>query len=114
VDFQLTPTPLFARSGTGDTVFDVPDTVTRVRITGFYGGSSSNFIVWIGPQNAACGVVIIGGCRLLVNEILGTFGGLRTTYDGTLLTRNGGSASVTNTTTVRVSNGAAWTFTEIR
>lgn len=114
VDFQLTPTPLFARNGTGDTVFDVPDTVQRVRVTGVYTGSSSNFIIWIGPQNVACGVVIASGCRLLVNEILGTFGGNRTTYDATLLTGNGGSASVTNTATVRLSSGVSWTFTEVR
>jgi hypothetical protein len=112
LDFQLAPTPLFARTGVGNTVFDVPDNVLKVRITGIYTGSSTNFVMWLGPQNVACGVVIASGCRLLVNELLGT-SWKSTTYDATLLTGNGGT-SATGSLTVQLSTGVAWTFTEVR
>jgi Carboxypeptidase regulatory-like domain len=112
LDFQLAPTPLFARSGVGNTVFDVPDTVLKVRITGTYTGSSSNFVMWLGPQNVACGVVIAAGCRLLVNALIGTSWGT-TSYDSTLLTGNAGTTATGNLT-VQLSTGVSWTFTEVR
>lgn len=93
VDFQLAPIPLFTRGGTGDTVFDMPTTVSRIRITGRYTANSSNFIVKIGG-------------RLIVNELLGTFWSM-TTFDGTYLT-TGGVVEITN------SSGVAWTFAEVR
>jgi hypothetical protein len=96
IDFQLTPTPLFTANGTGNTVFDMPTTVARVRIIGTYTGNSSNFIVRIGSS-------------LVVNDIIGTsqtFGG-RTVSDGTYLT-TGGVVSITN------SAGVVWSFTEVR
>jgi HYDIN/CFA65/VesB-like, Ig-like domain len=77
---------IFRRSGTGDSVFDMPLDVARVRIIGIYTGSSSNFIVRIGG-------------RLIVNELLGTFWG-QTRYDGTLLTGGGASS--------RLRTPAAW------
>jgi len=66
---------MFSKSGVGNNVFDMPSYVARVHITGNYTGSSSNFIVWVGPQNVACDLGINSNCRLLVNEIIGTFGG---------------------------------------
>lgn len=95
--------PPWSRSGTGDMVFDMPTSVDRVHIIGTYTGSSSNFIVWIGPPTS-----FSPGSRLLVNEIIGTFAGLRPTYDGTLLTGGGGGTSITN------SSGVVWSFTEVR
>jgi Abnormal spindle-like microcephaly-assoc'd, ASPM-SPD-2-Hydin len=85
---------LFRRSGTGDSVFDMPLDVARVRIIGTYTGNSSNFVVRIGG-------------RLLVNELLGTFWN-QTRYDGTLLTGGGGVVAITN------SSGVAWSFEEVR
>lgn len=87
-------TPLFTRSGTGDTVFTIPSTVTQIHIHAEYRGSSQNFIVRIAS-------------RLVVNEIIGTFGGRSTTFDGTYLT-SGGVTEITN------SSGVSWTFTEVR
>lgn len=88
------PAQLFTRTGTGNTVFDMPTYVARVRITATYTGSGSNFIVKIGGN-------------LIVNELLGTsFGPL--TYAGTHLTGGGGVTEITNST------GVAWTFTEVR
>lgn len=89
----VNPNPLFARAGTGDTVFDMPTYVARIRITGSFTGNSSNFIVKVGG-------------RLLVNELLGRAWS-STTYDGTLLT-TGGVVEITN------SSGVAWTFNEVR
>lgn len=85
---------IFRRNGSGDTVFDMPADVARIRVIGIYTGSSSNFIVKIGG-------------RLIVNELLGTFWG-QTRYDGTLLTGGGGVVAITN------SSGVAWSFEEIR
>jgi hypothetical protein len=88
-----TPLPLFTHGGTGDTVFDMPTTVSRVRIQGSYAGNSSNFIVRISGS-------------LKVNELLGTAWNAPT-FDGTYLT-SGGTVEITN------SSGVTWSFTEIR
>lgn len=84
--------PAFTRSGVGDSVFDMPIDVARVRIVGTYTGHGSNFIVKVGT-------------RLLVNEIIGT-GWPSTRYDGVVLTGGGGTVSITN------SSGVQWTFVE--
>jgi hypothetical protein len=93
LDAQLEPIPLFAHSGVGDTVFDIPSTVTRVRIIADYGGFTSNFIVRIAGS-------------LVVNELIGTGWGT-THFDGTYLI-HGGTAQITN------SSGVHWLFTEVR
>ena len=84
-------TPLFTKSGFGNSVFDMPTTVTRVRIQGTWNRTqTSNFIVHIGG-------------RSVVNEILRD----SITYDGTHLT-TGGVVEIVN------SGAIAWTFTEVR
>lgn len=88
------PRPDFFRSGVGDTVFDTPVDVARVRIIGTYTGNSSNFVVRIGG-------------RLIVNELLGRSWSM-TTYDGTLLTGGGGTVAIT------LSSGVSWSIQEIR
>jgi hypothetical protein len=88
-------TPLFTKSGTGANVFDMPTSVTRVRIFGDYGGSCENFIIKIAT-------------RLVVNEILGSCSvASGRHFDGTFLT-TGGVVEVTNST------GISWTFVEVR
>lgn len=86
--------PNFQRSGTGDTVFDIPAHVTRIRIQGGFGGNSSNFIVKIAG-------------RLIVNELMGTAWG-QTSFDGTYLITAGGTVQITS------SSGVTWIFTEQR
>jgi len=88
------PRPIFIMTGVGDSVFDMPLDVSRVRIIGIYNGFASNFIVKIAG-------------RLIVNELLGT-GFATTRYDGILLTGGGGVVSITN------SNGVQWSFEEMR
>ena len=85
--------PPFTASGTGDDVFTLPSSVSRVRITAHYAGSSSNFIVRIGSS-------------LVVNELVGTYWG-QVDFAGTYLT-GGGIVQITN------SSGVSWTFTEVR
>lgn len=80
----------WTRAGTGNTVFDMPVYISRVRITGRWNGNgTSNFIVYVGG-------------RLVVNEVLrtGSYDGIHTTTGGT-------------TETVS-SNNITWTFTEVR
>jgi outer membrane lipoprotein SlyB len=93
-DTAIAPVPPpFSRSGVGNTVFDMPTSVSRVRITGFYESCSSNFIIRIGG-------------RLVVNELLGRCWD-STRYDGTHLT-SGGVVEITN------SSGVQWTFTQVQ
>lgn len=84
----------FTRSGSGNTVFDMPTDVARVRIIGTFNGNSSNFVVRIGG-------------RLVVNELVGTFWG-QPRYEGIHLTNGGGVVEITN------SSGVAWSFEEVR
>jgi len=88
-----TPAPLYTASGTGDTVFDIPVGVKRIKITGSYTSRGSNFVVWIAG-------------RLIVNVIIGT-SYPSTTHEGTYLI-NGGVVEIQS------SSGVAWTFTEVR
>jgi len=86
---------LYTRSGTGNTVFDMPTDVTRVRITGELTGGCQNFIMWIGG-------------RLIVNEILGNCSvASGRNYSGDHLVTGG-------VTEIRNSNGVLWTITELR
>lgn len=90
---DLRVVPFWTAIGTGNTVFDMPTYVSRVRITGRYTANSSNFVVKVGG-------------RLLINELLGT-GWPSTTYDGTHLT-SGGVVEIT------ISSGVAWTFAQVQ
>lgn len=83
--------PFWSMSGVGNTVFDMPTYVSRVRITGRYDSNSSNFIVRIGG-------------RLVVNELLGR-AWQATTYNGLHLT-SGGVVEITN------SRDVTWTFAQ--
>ena len=85
--------PLFRRTGTGDTVFDMPTSVSRVRITGDYSGGGSNFIVHIGGRG-------------VVNEIIGTRWP-STHFEGTYVT-SGGVVEILS------SSGVSWSFEEVR
>ena len=83
----------FSKTGTGDTVFDLPSSVTRIQIQATYNGNSSNFIVHIAGN-------------LIVNELLGS-SYKSVNSDGTYLLIGGGTVEVTN------SSGVLWTFTAI-
>lgn len=88
------PPPLYVATGSGDTVFDIPRNVTRIKIEANYPGRSTNFIVKIAG-------------RLVVNELLGPAFG-PSTFTGTYLIAGGGTVEITN------SSGVNWSFTEVR
>lgn len=91
---QLSPLPLFNASGVGNSVFDVPTYVSRIRVRGTYTGYVSNFIIYIGGH-------------LVVNDIVGTSPiAVGTTSDGTYLTTGG-------TGQVQDSAGVAWSIAEL-
>jgi hypothetical protein len=95
INFSLLPSVVFTRSGVGDTVFDMPTYLSRVRITATPGSSCQNFVVKIAG-------------RLLVNVILGTCSiADARTHDGTYLTSGG-------VTEVQISSGVSWSFIEVR
>jgi len=83
---------IWTKNGKGNTVFDMPTYVSRVKIIGTYTGYSSNFVVWVGGD-------------LLVNELLGTGWGT-TNYEGTHLTTGG-------VVEIEYSSGVSWSFTEV-
>lgn len=90
-NFTLLPAAAFSRSGVGNTVFDMPTYITRVRISGRWNQrDTSNFIVRIGG-------------RLEVNEILRS----SITYEGIHLV-TGGIVEITNSAQI------AWTISEVR
>ncbi len=85
--------PPWERSGTGNTVFDMPMSISRVRIVGTYRSNSSNFIIRVGG-------------RLVVNELLGRSWGMER-YEG-IHQVTGGVVEITN------SSGVEWSFVEVR
>lgn len=97
VDFALTPTPLWTASGIGDSVFDMPTSVARVRIQATPTTSCQNFVVRIGGRSSIVNV-ILGTCSVADAR----------TLDSTYLTGGGGVVSIT------ISTGVQWTFTEVR
>lgn len=91
LNFTLLPNQRWSHSGAGNTVFNMPTYIQRVRIRGTWNRTStSNFIVHIGGRN-------------VLNEILRE----SITYDGLHLT-NGGVVEI-------ISSGQiAWSFVEER
>ncbi len=86
------PVPIWTNSGKGNTVFDMPARVTRVRIQGEWDRTNtSNFVVYVAG-------------RLVVNEILRD----SITYNGVHAIAGGGQ------TETRSSNQITWVFTEVR
>lgn len=85
---------LYKKEGVGDTVFELPACVTRIRIQATFNGNSSNFIVDIDGKSK-------------VNKLIGTFWP-SVNFDGTYLLTGGGTVEITS------SSGVTWTFTEVR
>ena len=81
---------VFARSGTGDTVFNLPSTVKFITISGTFEGTSSNFVVRIAGN-------------LKVNELLGTSWD-STSFSGNYAVDGGGLVEITGST------GVSWTI----
>lgn len=97
VVFTIGPPPpmLWSVSGSGNTVFDMPRTVSRVLVVGIFSGFCQNFVVRVAG-------------RLLVNEILGTCSSASgPRYEGIHLTTGG-------VTEVTLSTGVTWSLTQVQ
>lgn len=92
LNFSLSSAALWTHSGSGDNVFDMPASVSRVRIEATYQQYSSNFIVHIAGAH-------------IVNELIGTAWGT-TSFSGTYQT-SGGTVEIVD------SSGVSWTFTQV-
>lgn len=85
----------FSRSGTGDQVFDVPTSVSRVRVQATYGGDCQNFAIKIQG-------------RLVVNTVLGSCPvASGRSFDGTYTTTGGVGEVVSST-------GVQWVISEVQ
>ena len=90
-----TPGSLFTMSGTGNAVFDMPTTVSRINIVATSTGLCKNFIVFIGGRSVVN--VIMGNCII----------GYGPRYEVTVPTV-GGLVEIVR------SDGVAWALTEVR
>lgn len=88
---------IFTKSGSGDTVFDLPTYITRVRIDANYGGFCQNFAVRIAGSLRVN--IIMGSCSVA---------DVGRTFSGTYALTAGGQVEIT------ISPGINWTFTEVR
>lgn len=96
VSTDSTDTPAVAwagKSGTGDSVFEIPSSVTKIRILGTATGPDTGFIVHIGGVSKVN--VFIGPTQV------------PPTYDGTLLLSGGRTVEITG------SSGVSWRFSEV-
>ena len=82
------------KEGIGNTVFDKPFAVERVRVKAYYPGHSSNFIVYCGDS-------------LTVNELIGDGWGSRR-YNGVHKMETCGEVEIVLSTSIE------WSFTEVR
>jgi hypothetical protein len=97
-NFTMVTVVPWSASGSGDNVVGWPAYITRIRITGSFSGSSSNFIV-------DCTKPSFG--PLFVNELLGTSWG-PTSYAGTFNTQGCTEVQIEH------SSGVSWSITESR
>ena len=89
-------TPLFTKSGTGNMAFDMPTSVDRIHITADYSGLLSTFSVYIGGS-------------LIVSEQLGTSD---LAYAGAHFEKTYPAAG--GVVQIKSSDGASWSFSEVR
>ena len=95
----------WSRSGSGNTILDLPTDVRFIHVVGEYTGYSSNFVIWCGLESDAGGLV--------VNELLGTGWG-QTTYSGVHsgLRRYNGRGEPCEYLSIVNSTGVDWTITQ--
>jgi hypothetical protein len=89
------PTPLYQLNGNGNQVFDVPRSVSRLRVIADYAGSCQNFIMHIGGRSIAN--EILGSCAVAIGRH----------YEATVNTTGGAGETVN-------SSGVSWQITELR
>jgi hypothetical protein len=96
-NFTLLPATPWSMTGRGNSVFEMPSYVSRVRVTGVPRTTCENFIVRIGGRASIINV-ILGTCSIADAR----------TYDGTHLTGGGGTVEIVSSTAID------WSFVEAR
>lgn len=96
ISFDLQRTSPWRRAGRGNNAFSIPSDLVRLRITGFYGDFSTNFVVYING-------------RLVVNELLGT-GWSQTSYNGVHVIPEGDGSGLLQ---ILFSSGVDWSITQV-
>jgi len=106
-----TPVTAFRASGEGNASISIPDTVMQLQVTAAFTGPISSWTVWIGPVGSVCGTELTSsGCRMLVNQQLGTSAN-QLTYNAVVSTGNGGS-SASDTLTILSSGAVNWSVVQ--
>jgi len=101
----------FRASGEGNASISIPDAVIQLQVTAAFTGPISSWALWIGPAGAACGTELTSsGCRLLVNQQLGTSTN-QLTYNAVVSTGSGGSGA-SDTLTVLSSGAVNWSVVQ--
>jgi len=107
------PVIAFRASGEGNASISIPDTVMQLQVTAAFTGPISSWTVWIGPVGSVCGTELTSsGCRMLVNQQLGTSAN-QLTYNAVVSTGNGGS-SATDTLTIQSSGAVNWSVVQVQ
>jgi hypothetical protein len=109
-----TPAPttpaVFMANGEGNAAVSISDAVLQVQVTAAFTGPSASLVMWVGP--VTCPAITSSGCRMIVNQQLGTSTNLLT-YSAVLPTGNGGS-SATDTLTVQSSGAVNWSVVQVQ
>jgi hypothetical protein len=102
----------FTANGEGNGTVNVPDTVMQLQVTAAFTGPAANLAVWIGPLGAACGTTLTtSGCRMLVNQQLGTSTN-QLTFSAVVSTGSGGT-SASDTLSILSSDGVNWSVDQV-
>ena len=107
-----TPATLFTASGEGNATIAIPDAVMQLQVTAVFTGPSSSFMLWVGPLSLPCPGIATSGCRLLVNQQLGSSTN-QMTYSAVVPTGSGGS-SANDTLTIQSSAAVNWSTVQVQ
>ena len=109
-----TPAPttpaVFMANGEGNAAVSIPDTVIQVQVTAAFTGPSANLMMWVGP--VTCPAITSSGCRMIVNQQLGTSTN-QLTYSAVVATGSGGS-SATDTLSVQSDGAVNWSVAQVQ
>jgi hypothetical protein len=97
-------------NGEGNAAVSIPDAVLQVKVTAAFAGPGASLVMWVGP--VTCPAIASAGCRMIVNQQLGTSTNLLT-YSAVVPTGSGGS-SASDTLTVQSSGAVNWSVVQVQ
>ena len=111
---STTPAPttpaVFMSNGEGNAAVSIPDSVLQVQVTAAFTGPSASLVMWVGP--VTCPAITSSGCRMIVNQQLGTSTN-QMSYSAVVPTGNAGS-SASDTLTVQSSGAVNWSVVQVQ